>query len=180
MDNQYCAKDDIHYFLDESFKEIKKSHPFGHLIPNGWPTPEIVNYIGNKSSGQFVYASTVLKFVSSSYSYPPDRLTALLNNQSVQCFAFSELDYMYQNIFKNIEDLALVKSILSYVLECDSSLEFIASKLDISISTIYVALAGLSSIVECKSDGIIFLHKSLPDFLMEKSRSGKYCVKVIQ
>lgn len=177
LDNQYCANDDIHYFLNKGFEQIKNTHPSRHFISHGWPMPEAIDYIVHKSSGQFVYASTVLKFVSSPYSYPPDQLDVLFNNSSIVSTAFVELDQLYQNIFKEIKDLELVKSILACVLKSNSCLQCISSILNISSPVIYTALASLSSIVECQNDKITFLHNSLPDFLMEKSCSGEYYIQ---
>lgn len=178
LDNEYSANNDIHHFLNERFEEIKKTHPSKHLIPCSWPTPHAIDYITHKSSGQFVYASIVLKFVSSPYSYPPDQLHALLDNGSIVSTAFAELDQLYQNIFKEINNLALVKSILACVLKSNTSLQDISYRLSISSTVIYTALAGLSSIVNCQNDKISFLHNSLPDFLVEKSRSGVYYIKI--
>ncbi len=45
------------------------------------------------------------------------------------------------------------------------------------IADIYVALASLQSVVDCRTDEHIqFLHASLPDFLLDKERSLEYYI----
>jgi hypothetical protein len=54
---------DIELFLRDRFDAIKRSHPFKEQIPSTWPEDEVVMCLVRKSSGQFIYASTVIKFV---------------------------------------------------------------------------------------------------------------------
>ncbi|KDR79540.1 hypothetical protein GALMADRAFT_25224, partial [Galerina marginata CBS 339.88] len=62
LNYDYLPSDDIRLFLQDKFTEIKDTHPFkGHVPPN-WPSPEVLESLVDKSSGQFVYAATVVKF----------------------------------------------------------------------------------------------------------------------
>ncbi len=62
LDTDYRAADDIWLFLDDSFAEIKRTHPFRPSTKPEWPTPSLLQEIVNKSSNQFIYASVVIKF----------------------------------------------------------------------------------------------------------------------
>ncbi|KDR67122.1 hypothetical protein GALMADRAFT_19582, partial [Galerina marginata CBS 339.88] len=62
LNDDYLPSDDIRVFLQDKFTEIKDTHPFKQYIPPTWPSPEVLESLVNKSSGQFVYASTVVKF----------------------------------------------------------------------------------------------------------------------
>ncbi|KJA17018.1 hypothetical protein HYPSUDRAFT_100881, partial [Hypholoma sublateritium FD-334 SS-4] len=62
LDDKYLPDDDIRVFLNDSFDEIKRTHPFAHLLDSNWPTASEVEEIVEKSSGQFIYASVVIKF----------------------------------------------------------------------------------------------------------------------
>ncbi|KDR76646.1 hypothetical protein GALMADRAFT_24628, partial [Galerina marginata CBS 339.88] len=62
LNDDYLPSDDIRLFLLDKFTEIKDSHPFKGHIPPTWPSPEVLESLVDKSSGQFVYASTVVKF----------------------------------------------------------------------------------------------------------------------
>ncbi|KJA16994.1 hypothetical protein HYPSUDRAFT_105282, partial [Hypholoma sublateritium FD-334 SS-4] len=62
LDNHYLPDNDIRLFLNDSFKSIKTTHLFGHYLDDNWPAPAEVEEIVEKSSGQFIYASVVIKF----------------------------------------------------------------------------------------------------------------------
>ncbi|KDR69372.1 hypothetical protein GALMADRAFT_16155, partial [Galerina marginata CBS 339.88] len=63
LNDDYLPSNDIILFLRDKFTEIKDTHPFKVHIPPSWPSPEVLRTLVNKSSGQFVYASTVVKFI---------------------------------------------------------------------------------------------------------------------
>ncbi|KAF9473573.1 hypothetical protein BDN70DRAFT_843349, partial [Pholiota conissans] len=62
LDDTYKPDDDICLFLTDSFHEIKTTHPYCHLIPETWPKQSDVDTLIEKSSGQFIYASQVVKY----------------------------------------------------------------------------------------------------------------------
>ncbi|KDR74797.1 hypothetical protein GALMADRAFT_26562, partial [Galerina marginata CBS 339.88] len=63
LDDDYLQSEDVRLFLCDKFSEIKNSHPFRAQIPAIWPSENALKALVNKSSGQFIYASTVVKFV---------------------------------------------------------------------------------------------------------------------
>ncbi|KAF9470575.1 hypothetical protein BDN70DRAFT_781615, partial [Pholiota conissans] len=62
LDYTYKPDDDIRTFLEDSFQEIKSTHPHRKYIPNDWPSELNINHLIKKSSGQFIYASVVIKY----------------------------------------------------------------------------------------------------------------------
>ncbi|KDR67130.1 hypothetical protein GALMADRAFT_22031, partial [Galerina marginata CBS 339.88] len=62
LNDDYLPSDDIRLFLQDKFTEIKDTHPFKAHIPPTWPSLKVLESLVDKSSGQFVYASTVVKF----------------------------------------------------------------------------------------------------------------------
>ncbi|KJA16990.1 hypothetical protein HYPSUDRAFT_103697, partial [Hypholoma sublateritium FD-334 SS-4] len=62
LDDKYLPDNDIRVFLNDSFVDIKDTHPFARLLDRNWPTTSEVGEIVEKSSGQFIYASVVIKF----------------------------------------------------------------------------------------------------------------------
>ncbi len=74
LDTDYRADDDIRLFLNDSFAKIKRTHPFRSSIKPEWPTPSLLQEIVNKSSNQFIYASVVIKFLSSPRLHPVRQL----------------------------------------------------------------------------------------------------------
>ncbi|KDR74793.1 hypothetical protein GALMADRAFT_29383, partial [Galerina marginata CBS 339.88] len=63
LDDNYLSSEDICLFLRDKFSAIKNSHPFHAQIPATWPSEDTLRTLVDKSSGQFIYASTVVKFV---------------------------------------------------------------------------------------------------------------------
>ncbi|KAF9552505.1 hypothetical protein CPC08DRAFT_646802, partial [Agrocybe pediades] len=64
LDNDnYSASEDIRVFLEDKFKQIKEEHMFKHMLLDPWPTPETVDTLVDKSSGQFIYAATVIRYL---------------------------------------------------------------------------------------------------------------------
>jgi len=70
LDESYEPDEDIRRFLQDSFEEIRTTDPFKSGIPMVWPTPEAMESIVRKSSGQFVYAATVVRYVHSIRQQP--------------------------------------------------------------------------------------------------------------
>ncbi|KDR78460.1 hypothetical protein GALMADRAFT_29026, partial [Galerina marginata CBS 339.88] len=63
LDERYRPDDDIRLFLVESFESVKRTHELRSLLPLVWPSNDDINRLVRKSSGQFIYAATVVKFV---------------------------------------------------------------------------------------------------------------------
>ena len=74
LDDKYQPDADIRMFLQSKFQDIKNRHPSRAHLPSSWPSDEEVERLVQKSSGQFIYASTVIKFIDSHRHWPPDRL----------------------------------------------------------------------------------------------------------
>ncbi|KJA16344.1 hypothetical protein HYPSUDRAFT_193264, partial [Hypholoma sublateritium FD-334 SS-4] len=64
LDNSFSPAHDIRIFVEFSFQKIKDTHPMRAHLPQNWPSVESMNTLVWKSSGQFIYASVVIKFVS--------------------------------------------------------------------------------------------------------------------
>ncbi|KAF9470816.1 hypothetical protein BDN70DRAFT_784487, partial [Pholiota conissans] len=61
LDRTYKPDNDIHLFLMDSFREIRTTH-HDYLIPETWPNESDIDTLIRKSSGQFIYASQVVKY----------------------------------------------------------------------------------------------------------------------
>ncbi|KJA29525.1 hypothetical protein HYPSUDRAFT_121895, partial [Hypholoma sublateritium FD-334 SS-4] len=100
LDAHYLPDKDIRTYLDDNFADIRAFHPLNHLIEREWPAPALVQEIVTKSSGQFIYASAVIKFTSAPRSNPVlqlDIARGLIPAGSLTPFA--QLDALYRHIF---------------------------------------------------------------------------------
>ncbi|KJA22368.1 hypothetical protein HYPSUDRAFT_655818 [Hypholoma sublateritium FD-334 SS-4] len=180
LDNNYQAEEDIQRFLVDRFDDIKLTHPQRKRLKPEWPAAEHVQQIVDKSSGQFVYASVVIKFVSMPSSNPSTQLEIVRGLRPAgRATPFAELDALYRHIFLQVEDIAAVLGILAYsILGSINDLGTSAYFFDITADDAESMLAPLTSVLHCDAewDEIVFHHASLPDFLRDKERSQEFCI----
>ncbi|KAF9553497.1 hypothetical protein CPC08DRAFT_226636 [Agrocybe pediades] len=184
LNDDYAASKDIRLFFNDKFKQIREEHVFKHLLPDPWPTPETVDTLVYKSSGQFSYPATVIRYVDSPSHRPDQRLNAIFNlRPPFKDLPFTELDALYRLIISKAENLQTVLDILAfpvlYTENSSSSCKSIEAILQLEEGSMEVLLADLQSIVTIQPEYssfpyVKFLHKSLPDFLSEPQRAGDF------
>ncbi|KAF5322705.1 hypothetical protein D9619_002251 [Psilocybe cf. subviscida] len=65
LDHDYDATSDIGHFIADSFRDIVKLHPLRADIPENWPSPRAIDNLKWRTSGLFIHAATVMKFIAS-------------------------------------------------------------------------------------------------------------------
>ena len=109
LDDTYQPDVDIRVFLQSTFDEIKRKHPSRAHLPTSWPSSEDIRTLVEKSSGQFIFASTAAKYVNSHHHWPPDRLKVIFGqSEPGQETAFAELDGLYRFILSSVTDIEKV------------------------------------------------------------------------
>ena len=186
LDDTYQPDDDIRAFLQSTFDEIKQNHPSKAHLPMSWPSSEDIGRLVKKSSGQFIYASTVVKFVNSHRHWPPDRLKIIFGqSNSGQETPFAELDNLYHLILTSVADIGKLQDFLMFlVLQPFSQLSpwltqtttLIEKFLFYRPGEIDIMLTDLHSIIyvpppEDEFRELQFFHASFSDFLLDRSRS---------
>jgi len=96
------ADADIQKFLDTEFKEICRVHPLGKYLPRDWPG---ISRLVERSSGHFIYASTVIRYIWSPKHRPDDRLKVILRLQPPQDQdrPYAQLDALYSYVLQGVE-----------------------------------------------------------------------------
>ncbi|KAF4621658.1 hypothetical protein D9613_012805 [Agrocybe pediades] len=175
-DEDYTASADIRVYLEDKFKRIKEEHLFKHMLPDPWPPHEQVNTLVNKSSGQFIYAATVVRYIESPRHRPDHRLNAIFNlRPPFKDLPFTELDALYRHVISKAEDVTTVLDILAFPAlygNFQAIPEDIEIILQLEEGTVEVMLTDMHSIITISGGYVMFLHKSLADFLSEPQRSG--------
>jgi hypothetical protein len=69
---------DIRNFLEKEFVDICRVHRLGKRLPDTWPGRTAITSIVERSSGHFIYASTVIRYIRSPKHRPDDRLEVIL------------------------------------------------------------------------------------------------------
>jgi len=93
---------DIKLFLKTQFTEIAKNRS-DCSFEEGWPSPHSIDILYKKAAGLFIYASTVVKFVSSHY-YPPDERLDLIVSlpQDTSHEGRSGIDLLYTKVLEQV------------------------------------------------------------------------------
>jgi hypothetical protein len=66
---------DVRRYLCDEFSRIRHLHTSrGIPLEDDWPGQDSINHLVEKSSGTFIYAATVLRYIDDEYSHPAERL----------------------------------------------------------------------------------------------------------
>ncbi|KAF8872115.1 hypothetical protein BD779DRAFT_423675 [Infundibulicybe gibba] len=173
---------DIRHFLCEklgqAYEECMKD---GMLVApkTAWPSCEAIDQLVKKSSGHFIYVSTVVKFVQEKHANPVERLNAVLQitDAFVQSTAFRELDQLYLHILRGAENTGELARILRAIMYFQGH-RASTSNLDAIFSCtggVRFLLGNLRSIIEVTESSMVqFFHTSMNDFLMDPARSREF------
>ncbi|KDR79076.1 hypothetical protein GALMADRAFT_63922 [Galerina marginata CBS 339.88] len=183
LDEKYHPDDDIRLFFVESFESLKRTHELRSLLPPVWPSNNDIDKLVRKSSGQFIYAATVVKFVKSSRQRPNKQLDIILGVTAVgSATPFVELDALYSTIFSLVleEDLHKALELIGLAIYVEPltacRIETILSYPHGETQRILMDLHSVLRIPALERDweGLHILHASLQDFLLDSSRSKDF------
>ena len=150
-----------------------------------WPSSDDINILCKKAGGFFIYASTVVKFVGSKYHHPANRLdliisqsqgaaheggTDLLYTQILE-LAFQDADSGEQELYSTLRNVVGAVLLALHPLSrktLSGLLRNCGTSSDISITLRF--LHSLLNIPDNEDEPIRVFHKSLPDFLTNRTR----------
>ncbi|KIM35685.1 hypothetical protein M413DRAFT_326868 [Hebeloma cylindrosporum] len=199
LDGSFHPDRDIRLFLEDGFSVIAKRHQ--ELMANielPWPSPSVIDFLVQKSSGQFIYAATVLKFVDAELHIPTVQLEMVLQPPPVRSTLFSSLDQLYTQVLKVCPYPEILTRIfaLMLVLHCPQPIAVYEDILDLPPGHVSCILRGVHSLVRFPGDmddtqerislnqrekydhtcGLRLHHASFRDFLLDRSRSDQFFV----
>ena len=185
LDDTYKQDMDIDRFLRSKFREIITNHPSGADIPSGWPSDKDIRRLVKKSSGQFIYASTVVKFVESPCHLPQERLDVVFGLDTPEISTpFAELDTLYNQILSTviqIEKWLDIFMVLMSFPQFPARPDILDHLFSYRPGQTRAILSDLHSILyvppkEDRKGQIRILHASLSDFLLDAKRSGRFFI----
>jgi hypothetical protein len=122
-------------------------------VEQPWPTRErIVDLLVQRSSGQFIYAATVLKFVGADFCSLTKQLALILKCDPT---AFSDFDQLYTQILSIYPRIVNIVQVLGIILAFeDDNLtpEVIEDILGMEEGELKLVLRGLSSLIAFEGD----------------------------
>ncbi|KAJ7867533.1 hypothetical protein B0H14DRAFT_2504085 [Mycena olivaceomarginata] len=178
--------EDVRTYLRAEFSRIRREHATTmRNIPTPWPSSEILEMLVWKSSGYFIYASTVIKFVDDEYCRPSKQFDIIRN--LVPCDSespFEALDQLYIRILRGVpaQHRPRLCDILCVVmnLPTDIDMQGIKALLGLEPGDVSLILHPLHSVLKVPSEQhlmpIEIHHASFGDFLNSQERSLDFYV----
>ncbi|KAJ2929155.1 hypothetical protein H1R20_g7949, partial [Candolleomyces eurysporus] len=108
LSDMYDATSDIRRYLWTRLRGIGSRSRDRRAQSPLWPTKEDIEKLVEAASGQFVYAATVVKYVSERRGSPVDRLRAIIDwtpDGGQQTRPLELLDNLYRNILSSAKEL---------------------------------------------------------------------------
>ena len=186
----FSIDSDIQLYLTQRLTSIAKERSNLDL-PDPWPSDNEIKALTRKSSGLFIFASTLAKFVGSGHHEPDERLQLVISETSGTTHeGRTGIDSLYSQVlsqaFSDVDDpgvFANVRLVLGAIILAFNPL----SRMELSTvlgthqNIISTALRHLHSVVlvpreECEE--IRIFHKSFPDFLQDPHRctEPQFCI----
>ena len=188
LDERFDPGIDIQLFLRDGFAKICARNPILSHAEQPWPKEGVIELLVHRSSGQFIYAATVLKFVGAYSRSPTKQLALVLKSDPI---AFSVLDQLYYQILSDYPSEVNIVHILGIISVSHGELaEVMEDIFGMEEGELKLVIRGLSSLMEDKNDEseermntgatsyVIphFAHASFGHYLFDPSRSGSFYV----
>ncbi|KAK7007557.1 hypothetical protein R3P38DRAFT_1656531 [Favolaschia claudopus] len=181
------SQDDVRTYLVDEFQRIRETYQSLHAAPMSWPGNDVVERYVEQSSGHFVYASTVVRFIDDKDWNPEERLRVIRKIETQPPFStspFSTLDQLYTGILADVPNRPRLLRILTLIAAgLQLSLVHIGQLLELERTDIRTTLRRLHSLIyipptvggeEDMDDYITVHHASFLDFLNDPARSTQF------
>jgi hypothetical protein len=173
---------DIRLYLTQRLTTISKRRSDVEL-PNPWPLDSEIKVLTKKSSGLFIFASTLVRFIESEYHEPNERLQLVLSETSGTTHeGHAGVDSLYAQVllhaFADVHEpkvFTQMRHVLGAIVLAFNPLsrKELSTLLDIPTTLISTTLRHLHSVLLVPTDEtkkIRIFHKSFPDFLQSNFR----------
>ncbi|KAF5319662.1 hypothetical protein D9619_008641 [Psilocybe cf. subviscida] len=182
------ADEQITTFLLKEFAEICRVHPIRDFLPQHWPLPNQIGQLVSKSSKGFIYPATVIRYIKMPNNRPDECLERILGLSAIPTSdkPYEPLDFLYRHIFGSVPraNQTSIHEIFHFLVlpttwDGVTSSDTIERYLGYKPGHVQHVLYDLLCLVAFTRDGCIkVLHASLPDFLLDQSRSGPLYIDV--
>ena len=187
LDDSYDPDRDIATFLRSRFSDIhrrRRTHfPSMSSLPLPWPSEDVISFLVKKSSGQFIFAATVIRFVDVDRKLPPAQLKLVLDickspdaSQS-KTNPFALLDQLYAHVLQSCEEIDRVLCLLGTIFFLDDHaptpvlLESLVGTNFEDMKLLFWDLHSIIHVPVSRTDTIHFYHASFRDYLVDHHRS---------
>ncbi|KAJ6465460.1 hypothetical protein C8R45DRAFT_1219774 [Mycena sanguinolenta] len=182
--------DDVRKYLSDEFARIHREHDTMAKIPSPWPMPDVLEELVEKSSGHFIYASTIIKFIDDKNYRPTQRLAVVQDASSTGSeSAFDPLDKLCMTILSSASRQSELIPILCAIANFRVHPKRIDQLFQLPEGETRLLLRGLHSLIDVPSnddkisvihDAISPHHASFFDFLNNPGRSRTFSVGTLR
>ena len=161
--NRLSVDEDIKLYLRTYLTNIRERRSDCEL-PEEWPSSYDINTLCKMAGGLFIYASTVVKFVSSEHHLPTERLDLIILLRLQGAAHEGGIDLIYTQIL----ELAFRGT--------DPSEQVLYSRFRNVVGAVLLVFHPLSrktlllNVPDSEDEPIRGFHKSFPDFLTDRTR----------
>ncbi|KAJ6552178.1 hypothetical protein B0H10DRAFT_1262341 [Mycena sp. CBHHK59/15] len=168
--------EDVRTYFHTEFVRIHHEHrETMATVPSPWPSEELIHRLVDKSSGYFIYASTVIKFVDDKNFRPVQRLAAVESLVGSDFESpFGALDELYTQILSAVPARPRLIAILRVAVQLQIDSTDIEKLLGLEPGDVQLTLRGLHSVVDVGEYFVDFHHASFRDFLGDPMRAREF------
>ena len=204
LDASFKPDSDIRKYLVDAFETIKSTHLLGVYIPASWPGGDVIQKLVARSSGQFIFASTIGKYIADPEQRPTEQLDVIMAIRPIPVDAnmpYTEVNALYTHVLSSVppHKIEMALNILLLVAVIPLSIRALVpfatflsknskhvppsllSLLQLNRGDPEFYLAKVSSLVTIHNYGndkdlpdIRISHASLSDFLLDPLRSQEF------
>ncbi|KAF5313755.1 hypothetical protein D9619_013718 [Psilocybe cf. subviscida] len=196
LDTNYQTDEDIAQFLNSEFTKIRAEHPSRVGVPSEWPSRRDIKILVARASGQFIYASVVMKFIADHGRHPAESLQTIIGlNAGSHERPYEELDAVYTQVLSTIapQNTEFVQAFMGCLVLDPERFYFAhvpqAINNTIMIDSVFMTQPGttearisrLYPLIKTRNIrrgsyriGFEFSHASFPEYLLDYSRSKHF------
>ncbi|KAK1225948.1 hypothetical protein PQX77_011080 [Marasmius sp. AFHP31] len=186
LDGTFEPNRDITRYYLHHFQEIASSPKYSQIpFPSPWPSEREFEILIERSSGQFVYAVTVVRFIKLARRHPIEQLCTIIDKTPPRRGAspYQQLDMLYGFILGVDPDHDRLLLILAAILVLPrnaASPACVELVLGLPEGQVSLTLRGLHSVLDIRGrgDSIRVYHRSFSDYLTDQTRSHDFHISM--
>ena len=183
LDDSFEPDADIERYYQHHFQEIVSNPEYAEVVfPSPWPSERDLEILVEWTSGQFIYAATVIKFLKLKAEHPVIQLGMILErtrNHKPKSYPspYQKLDALYDVILiansKHEETILILAAIIVRKTPTPAVIELV---LGLPQGQVALTLRGMHSVLNIpgRSKEILLFHNSFREYLLDLNRSGSF------
>ena len=178
LDGAFGPNNDIRKYLEDEFSRIFLDRKIS-------PPPyqaDIIHRLVVEASGQFIYASTIVKFMDDKDRNPRKQLELLSKPRRTKSTSpYTQLDQLYIQILSQQQNVRLLRDLFVLIIAFGQvDFSFICRRLRISKEDLELEIRRMHSLLNISDSGVEAYHLSLRDFFQDNKRAGKYYIHPVR